>query len=60
VRYRVHRLDVEKDALEEPLERFLNRLEGSVVAIVPHVSPVFQGMGATAKTDYVLIVEGVE
>jgi hypothetical protein len=57
--YRVHQIDVKKDTAQEKLERFLNQLEGEVVSIVPYVTPTFQGMGATAKVDFLLIVEKV-
>jgi hypothetical protein len=58
--YRVHQIQIKKDTSQERLERFLNQLEGEVVSIVPWVSPTFQGMGATAKIDYFLIVEKVK
>ena len=57
MKYRVHRLEVKKDTAQEKLERFLNQLEGEVVAIVPYVTPTFQGMGATSKVGFLLIVE---
>ena len=57
--YRVHRLEVEKDTAQEKLEQFLNQLEGEVLSVVPYVTPTFQGMGATAKVDFLLIVEKV-
>lgn len=60
MKYRVHRLEVKEDTVQEKLERFLNQLEGEVLAIVPHVSPTFQGMGATAKVGFLLIVEKVK
>ena len=44
--YRVHRLEVKEDTAQDKLERFLNQLEGEVLAIVPYVTPKFQGMGA--------------
>ena len=59
MKYRVHRLEVKKDTAQEKLEQFLNRLEGEVLSIVPYVTPTLQGMGATAKVDYLLIVEKV-
>ena len=59
MKYRVHRLEVKKDTAQEKLEQFLNQLEGEVLSIVPYVTPTFQGMGATAKVDYLLIVEKV-
>ena len=47
------KMDTDKDKLEE----FLNSLEGEIVSIVPNVKPTLQGMGATAKVDFLLIVE---
>ena len=55
--YRVHRLEVKQDTAEEKLERFLNQLEGEALTIIPYVTPTFQFMGATAKVDFLLIVE---
>ena len=60
MKYRVHRLEVKKETAQEQLEQFLNQLEGEVVEVVPYVTPTFQGMGATAKVDFLLIVEKVE
>lgn len=57
--YRVHRLEVKKDTAQEKLEQFLIQLEGEVLSIVPYVRPTFQGMVATAKVDYLLIVERI-
>jgi hypothetical protein len=58
--YRVHQIEVKKDTAQEKLERFLNQLEGEVVAVVPYVSPTFQGMGATSKVVFLLIVEKIQ
>lgn len=58
--YRVHRLDTKEDTAQENLERFLNQLEGEVLAIVPYVTPVFKAMGSTAKVGFFLIVEKVK
>lgn len=60
MKYRVHRLEVKKDTAQTRLEQFLNRLEGEVLSIVPYVIPAFQGMGATSKVDFLLIVEKAE
>lgn len=57
MKYKVHRLDVKKDTAQEKLEYFLNQLEGEILSIMPFVSPTFQGMGATAKVEFILIVE---
>jgi hypothetical protein len=35
----------------------LNQLEGEVLAVVPYATPQFQGMGATSKIRFLLIVE---
>ncbi|NVJ85392.1 MAG: hypothetical protein HWE15_03755 [Algoriphagus sp.] len=55
--YKVHRLEVNRDNMQEKLELFLNRLNGEVISIIPNVKPTFQLMGATAKVDFLLIVE---
>ena len=34
MKYRVHRLEVEEDTVQEELERFLNRLEGEVLSVI--------------------------
>jgi len=60
MKYRVHQLEVKKDTAQEKLESFLNRLEGEVQSIVPYVTPTIQAMGATAKVDFLLIVEKVK
>lgn len=60
MKYRVHRLEVKKDTVQEKLEHFLNQLEGEILSIVPYVSPKFQAMGATAKVDFLLIVEKIK
>ncbi|HEY9114764.1 MAG TPA: hypothetical protein VIN10_08680 [Bacteroidales bacterium] len=43
--------------MQEKLEQFINKLDGEVVSIIPNVRPTFQLMGATAKIDYILVVE---
>ena len=60
MKYRVHRLKVKQDSAQEKLEQFLNQLEGEILTIVPYVSPVFQFMGATAKVNFLLIVEKIK
>lgn len=59
MKYQVHRLKVKKETAQEKLEEFLNQLKGEVVAVLPYVAPTFQLMGATAKVDFLLIVEKV-
>lgn len=55
--YRVHRINVSSDNMQESLENFINHLQGDLVSVIPNVRPTFQGMGATAKIDYILVVE---
>ncbi|PTM02752.1 MAG: hypothetical protein DA407_14895 [Bacteroidetes bacterium] len=57
MKYRVHRIEVKHDNMQEKLEQYLNKLDGEVVSIIPNVRPTFQLMGATAKIDYILVVE---
>jgi len=57
MKYKIHRFDIKMDKDQARLEQFLNNLEGEVVSIVPNVKPTFQGMGATAKVDFLFIVE---
>lgn len=57
MKYKVHKLEVNKDTIQERLEFFLNSLRGEVISITPNVKPTFQFMGATAKVDFLLIVE---
>ena len=59
MRYRVHRFDLDMSKDQRKLEQFLNNLEGEVVTIIPNITPTFKGMGATAKVDFLLIVEKV-
>lgn len=57
MKYIVHRIEVKSENMQEKLEQYLNKLDGEVVSIIPNVRPTFQLMGATAKIDYILIVE---
>jgi len=57
MKYIVHRLEVEKENAQEKLENFLNKLDGELETVIPYTSPVFKGMGATSKVDFLLIVE---
>jgi hypothetical protein len=41
------------------LEQFLNNMEGDIVSIIPNVKPTFLWMGATAKVDFLFIVEKI-
>ena len=55
MKYRVHRIEVRKDNIQEKLEQFLNKLDGDVISVIPNVTQYFLMYGA--KIDYILIVE---
>lgn len=57
MKYRVHRIDVKTDNMQEKLENFINNMDGDLISVIPNVRPIFQGMGATAKIDFILVVE---
>jgi len=57
MKYKVHRLDIDMRKDRDKLELFLNSLEGEIVSIIPNVKPTLQGIGATAKVDFLFIVE---
>jgi len=57
MKYRVHRIEVNRKNMQEKLEQFLNTLHGDVISVLPNVRPTFQLMGPTAKVDFLLIVE---
>ena len=55
MKYRVHRVEVNKDNMQEKLEQLLNKLEGDVVAVMPNVRPFFLFYGV--QVDYLMVVE---
>jgi len=57
--YEIHRFGIDMKKAQDQLKQFLNSLKGEVVAIIPNVKPTFQPMGATAKVDFLLIVEKI-
>ncbi len=57
MKYKVHHFEIDMKKDQSELEKFLNRLRGEVVSIVPNVRPIFRPMGATAKVDFLLIIE---
>lgn len=60
MKYKVHRIDVKSDNMQERLERFVNRLNGEIISVIPNVKPTFLGMGGTATIDFLLIVENTQ
>ena len=59
MKYEIHRFDIDMEKDQDNLKQFLNNLRGEVVAIIPNVKPTFRPMGATAKVDFLLIVEKI-
>jgi len=57
MKYKVHRIEVKSSDMQEKLERYINGLKGDVISILPNVKPTFMGMGATARIDFLLVVE---
>ncbi|MFN2126609.1 MAG: hypothetical protein ACK2TU_02015 [Anaerolineales bacterium] len=43
--------------MQEKLENFINKMDGELISVIPDVRPTFQGMGATAKIDFILVIE---
>jgi len=55
MKYRVHRLEVNRDNMQEKLDQLLNKLDGDVVSVMPNVRPYFLCYGG--HVDFVLVVE---
>ena len=56
MKYRVHRFEIKMTKEQDELEKFLNDLEGEVVAIIPNVNiKAFW----VHQVDFLLIVEKV-
>ena len=62
MKYRVHRLDVKSDNMQEKLEQFLKKLDGEVISVIPNYAKttIFQIYGITSKIDFILILEKVK
>ncbi|MCI0472569.1 MAG: hypothetical protein L0Y76_03200 [Ignavibacteria bacterium] len=58
MKYRTHRLEVDKNNMQERLEAFINNLEGEIIAIIPNVTQYFMMYGA--KINYLIIVEKIK
>ena len=57
MKYKVHKFDIDMRRDMDKLEGFLNSLEGEVVSIFPNVKPTLRGMGATAKVNFIFVIE---
>ncbi len=60
MKYKIHRLEIKMNEDQVKLEQFLNNLKGEVVSIIPNVKPIFLWMGATARVDFLFIIEKVQ
>ncbi|MEN8193704.1 MAG: hypothetical protein ABFS12_12855 [Bacteroidota bacterium] len=60
MKYKIHRIDVKSGNMQQRLEDFINSLNGEIISIIPNVKPTFMLMGATAKVDFLMIVEKVK
>jgi hypothetical protein len=56
MKYKVHRLEVKHDTMQEKLEQFINKLDGEVISVLPDIRPTMMFLGGSAKVD-LLIVE---
>jgi hypothetical protein len=57
MKYRVHRIEVKSDNMQEKLEQFINQLSGEVISVIPDIRPAFLIIGGTARIEFLLIVE---
>jgi hypothetical protein len=46
MKYKVHRIEVRSDNMQEKLEQFLNKLDGEVISVIPNIRPTFLGMSS--------------
>jgi hypothetical protein len=60
MKYRVHRLEADRETIREDLENFLNQQKGEIITVLPYVRPAFQLMGATSKVGFLLVVEKIK
>ena len=58
MKHRVHRLEVNRNNMQEQLGQFINKLNGEVIAVIPNVIPYFLCYGA--KVNYLLIIEKIK
>ena len=57
MKYRVHRLEVQSDNMQEKLEQFLNKFDEEVISVIPNVTHYLLMYGA--RVNYILIVEKI-
>lgn len=56
MKYKVHRFDLKMTEDQQALEKFLNSLQGEVIAIVPNVT---LGVLWAHRVDFLLIIEKI-
>lgn len=56
MKYKVHRFDLKMTEDQQALEKFLNSLQGEVIAIVPNVT---LGYLWAHRVDFLLIIEKI-
>jgi len=59
MKYKVHQFEIDMRKDRERLEQFLNSLKGEIVSIFPNVKPTLQGIGATAKVNFIFVIEKI-
>ncbi len=60
MKYKVHRIDVKHDNMQDKLEKYLNGIDGEIISVFPNVKPTFMMLGGTAKVDFLLVVEKIQ
>lgn len=59
MKYRVHRVEVNNENMQEKLEQFIHQLAGEVVSVVPDVRPTLWILGGASKIVALLVVEKI-
>lgn len=55
MKYRVHKIEVNRETMQEKVQQFINTLDGDVVSVIPNFVPFVMIYGA--KINYVLVIE---
>ena len=58
MKYKTHRVNVTNSNMQQEIDNYINKLDGDVISIVPHVTIFFLFYGT--RTDYVVIVEKIK
>ncbi len=62
MKYKVHRYDITMETGQADLERYLNTIEGEIVAIIPNNrrTSLAQIYGITRKIDFLMVIEKIQ